>query len=524
LSLLMRLLAVAAAYFVAGRVGLSLAFVNSSTSAVWPPAGIAIASLLLGGVGLWPAVAAGAFFVNLTTSGSLAASIGISAGNTLEAISGAWLIRRFAGGARAFEDAARAFRAAALVTAGAAPVAATLGVWSLIVNGLAPFDSWPKVWVTWWLGDATGAITFGSLVLLWARRPSVDAIRARPLEAAAMLLAVAAVTLVVFSPLTPIGRAQIAVAWVCLPVLLWPAFRFGPRECAAAAAVCAAIAIRCTVEGFGPFASRDPNAALLLLQTFLAVMVVASIATAAEAAQRRRREAEAEEANRLKDQFLATLSHELRTPLNAVMGWAHMLLHGTVDAHSRERAVELIYRNAMVQSQLVSDMLDISRITSGTMVLNLGMVDFPAIIDASVETASPAALSKNICIERALDDSAWVNGDAKRLAQVVNNLLTNAVKFTPDAGRISIRLTKNERYVTLTVHDTGPGIPPEFLAHVFERFRQADASVTRAHGGLGLGLSIVRHIVELHGGTVEAANRADRSGAVFTVRLPVRAP
>jgi signal transduction histidine kinase len=200
-----------------------------------------------------------------------------------------------------------------------------------------------------------------------------------------------------------------------------------------------------------------------------------------------------------------------------------MLLHGALDDVGRERALEAIYRNAVIQSQLVSDMLDVSRIAAGTMALNVGLIDLPAIVETTIEGARPAAEAKNVEIERAIDETAWVYGDGKRLAQVMNNLLSNAIKFTPEGGRVGVTIAKNEHYVVMQVHDSGPGMPPEFLAHAFERFRQADPSVTRTHGGLGIGLSIVRHIVELHGGTVEAANRADTSGAVVTVRLPIQA-
>jgi signal transduction histidine kinase/ActR/RegA family two-component response regulator len=238
-----------------------------------------------------------------------------------------------------------------------------------------------------------------------------------------------------------------------------------------------------------------------------------------EQAQRARRDAEA--ASRLKDEFLTTLSHELRTPLNAIVGWSHMLRSGRLEAGQVARGAEVIHRNAMAQTRLVSDILDMQRIVSGRLRLDLRDVDLIDVVASAIDTVKPAAEARAIEIVRILDPAAAAGwGDPERLQQVAWNLLSNAVKFTPRGGRVLVRLSRVESHLELRVVDNGPGIPPEFLPHVFERFRQADGSATRQHGGLGLGLSIVRSLVELHGGTVEAANVIDGSGAAFTVRLP----
>ena len=234
---------------------------------------------------------------------------------------------------------------------------------------------------------------------------------------------------------------------------------------------------------------------------------------------------EAQEASQLRDQFLATLSHELRTPLNAIVGWTHILQQATPEGAPPQvaRAAEIIGRNAQVQNQLISDILDVSRIIAGKLVLKVRPVDLSGVVEAAVDTVRPAAQAKEIVLQPILDPTAGpVSGDADRLQQVVWNLLSNAIKFSPRGGRVEVRLEAIDSQVEVIVGDSGPGIEPEFLPHVFERFRQADASTTRRHGGLGLGLAIVRHLVELHGGTVRAANHADRSGAVFTVTLPRR--
>lgn len=230
---------------------------------------------------------------------------------------------------------------------------------------------------------------------------------------------------------------------------------------------------------------------------------------------------EAERANRLKDEFLATISHELRNPLNAIMGWAHMMRLGKLTPANVERAVETIYRNAKSQSQLVADLLDVSRIISGKLRLDVRTVDLLYIVNAAIDSIRPAADAKSIRLQTILDPSAGpISGDADRLQQIVWNLLTNAVKFTPKGGRIQVRVQRVESHVDVVVSDSGIGISKDFLPHVFDRFRQADASTTRIHGGLGLGLSIVHQLVDLHGGSVSVQSDGEGKGATFTISLP----
>jgi PAS domain S-box-containing protein len=232
--------------------------------------------------------------------------------------------------------------------------------------------------------------------------------------------------------------------------------------------------------------------------------------------------ADAEKADRLKDEFLATLSHELRTPLNAVIGWSSMLTTGRLDRESSKHALEVIERNAWAQKQIIEDILDVSRVITGKLQLNRSPVDLVAVIDAALDAVRPAMEAKEIKIETIIDASLrMISADADRLQQVVWNVLANAAKFTPTGGSVEISVNTTETHVLIQVKDSGPGIDPSFLAHVFERFRQGDGSTTRTHGGLGLGLAIVRHLVELHGGTIAVENRQDGAGAIFTIRLPL---
>ncbi len=232
--------------------------------------------------------------------------------------------------------------------------------------------------------------------------------------------------------------------------------------------------------------------------------------------------AEAEEANRAKDEFLATVSHELRTPLNAILGWAHMLRNKKFDEATSARALETIERNAKSQAQLIEDILDVSRIITGKLRLDVQPIELAPIIEAAIDAVRPAADAKGIRLQVILDPRASpVSGDPNRLQQIVWNLASNAVKFTPKGGRVQVRLERVNSHVEIIVSDTGQGISEDFLPHVFDRFRQADASSTRHHGGLGLGLAIVRHLVEMHGGTVQAESEGEGKGATFIVKLPL---
>ncbi len=229
------------------------------------------------------------------------------------------------------------------------------------------------------------------------------------------------------------------------------------------------------------------------------------------------------EANRTKDEFLATLSHELRTPLNAIVGWSQMLLSGKLDEAATRRAIEIIARNGEAQNRLIEDVLDVSRIVSGKLRLDAEPTDVVSVLETVVESMLLAANAKGVEIRRDFRaPSAVVLGDPSRLQQVFWNLLSNAVKFTPSGGSVEVRLEATDSTVAVRVHDTGNGIRPEFLPHVFERFAQHDSSTSRRHSGLGLGLAIVRHLTELHGGTVAAESEGLGHGSTFTVRLPAR--
>jgi signal transduction histidine kinase len=239
-----------------------------------------------------------------------------------------------------------------------------------------------------------------------------------------------------------------------------------------------------------------------------------------EREQRAREEAQA--ANRAKDEFLATLSHELRTPLNAILGWSRLLMAGHLDEASTRHAIEIIERNSHIQLQLIEDLLDISRIITGKLRLDSRPIVVRDVIDGAMESIRHAADARRIHVTAAVDpESLTLDCDAARMQQIVWNLLSNAIKFTPEGGRVAISARRDGDAVAIDVADTGIGIAPGFLPYVFDRFRQQDAANTREYGGLGLGLAIVRHLAELHGGSAEAFSPGEGAGSTFSVRLPV---
>jgi PAS domain S-box-containing protein len=273
------------------------------------------------------------------------------------------------------------------------------------------------------------------------------------------------------------------------------------------------------VQSYERLAYKAEHATAMRMAANLTAVAIENAQLLARESQARE---EAEESNRLKDEFLATVSHELRTPLTAILGWARLLENDSLGAAQSARAIQTIQRNAKVQAQIIDDILDVSRIVTGNLYLEFEPTELAPILEAATNVVRPTADAKHISIDVSLSDQpALVSGDADRLQQIVWNLLSNAIKFTPAGGRVRIETEQTDSHVFLRITDSGQGITAEFLPHVFERFRQADSSTTRRHGGLGLGLAIARHLVEIHGGSVVAQSEGEGRGATFTVVLPL---
>ena len=671
------IIVIAVVYFASAELGLSLASVHTNVSPVWPPTGIAIASLLIFGWRVWPAVLVGAFAANLPTHISMPTALGIALGNTLEALVAYSLLSKRSWRPKSLNSVAGVLRFVLYAAVLAPMLSATIGNLSLCLGGAALWRNFPALWITWWLGDCFGALIIAPLLLAWSSgKPINPGFVPQMIVLLLMLLFVA---MLIFGGWFPGSVKTYPLAYLCLPFLLWGALQFDQRIVTSGIVLLAGVAVWGASRGYGPFIQKTPNVSLLLLLAFVGTSslmtlmlfavtserkkvemekirlgseverqrrrvedivahvpgvvweawgkpdaatqridfvsshvekmlgysegewlstpnfwlsvvhpddkeraareatekfasgtggtsrfrwlhkdgrviwveaqsvafcdelgrpvgmrgvtmdVTAAVLAENERADLLRRESEArveaEEASRLKDEFLATVSHELRTPLNAILGWSRLLRTGKLDPDGMAHAVEVIERNAGAQKQIIEDLLDVSRIITGKLRVNSLPVDLLLVIHAAIDVVRPAADAKEIRVRTHIGaPDLIVRGDVDRLQQVTWNLLANAVKFTPHGGAIDIFLSKHASQAEIKIEDTGPGIPPDFLPRIFERFSQADSSNTRKHGGLGLGLAIVRHLVELHGGTVAAGNKDDNGGAVLTISLPAAEP
>ena len=520
--------ALALIYFVAGKLSLQLAFLHKSASPVWPPAGIALAALLVLGFRVWPALFVGAFLVNLTTLGNIWTSLGIASGNTLEALCGAWLVNRFAGGARVFDRPQDVFKFALAALIGTT-VSPTFGVSSLAAGGFAQWSSYWPVWLTWWLGDASGVLVIARLLLLW----SVPATQRKwnqkqVLEVSVLLLLLVVLAETVFGGWLPISARNYPISFICGPIVIWTAFRFTPRETATGIFILSAIAIWGTLNGFGPFILQSENQSLLMLQLWTAALTITAMAIAAAITERNRTQVALEQqkdaveaANRTKDNFLAMLSHELRTPLTPVMAALDTLEADGSRSSGSKNSLAMIRRNVELESQLIDDLLDLTRIAKDKLQLRFGPLDSHEVITNVVEICRPEAQARNLTLQLNLRAGAHhVLGDAAKYQQIVWNLLKNAIKFTAENGEITISSSNPEpQLLAIAVHDTGIGIEPEVMNRIFDPFEQGERAFQRHYGGLGLGLAISKSLAQAHGGTLIARSEGHDRGSTFILTM-----
>jgi signal transduction histidine kinase len=520
--------ALALIYFIAGKLALRLAFLHASASPVWPPAGIALAALLVLGFRVWPAIFVGAFLVNLTTLGNILTSLGIASGNTLEALCGAWLVNRFAGGARVFGRPQDVFKFA-LAAPVSTTVSPTFGVSSLAVGGFAQWSSYWPIWLTWWLGDASGVLVIAPLLLLWGV-PATQRTwnRKQVLEVSVLLLLLVVLAETVFGGWLPISARNYPISFICGPIVIWTAFRFTPRETATGIFILSAIAIWGTLHGFGPFILQSENQSLLMLQSWTAALTITAMAIAAAITESNRTQVALEQqkdaveaANRTKDNFLAMLSHELRTPLTPVMAALDTLEADGSRSSGAKNSLAMIRRNVELESQLIDDLLDLTRIAKDKLQLRFGPLDSHEVINNVVEICRPQAQARNLTLQLNLRAGTHhVLGDAAKYQQIVWNLLKNAVKFTAENGEITISSSNPEpQLLAIAVHDTGIGIEPEVMHRIFDPFEQGERAFQRRYGGLGLGLAISKSLAQAHGGTLIARSEGHDRGSTFILTM-----
>lgn len=519
--------AITVIYFIAGKLGLRLAFLNASASAVWPPSGIALAVLLLFGYRFWPTIFVGAFFVNLTTAGNLATSFGIAAGNTLEAICGAWFVNQFADGPRAFDRAQGVFVFAIAVMVSAL-ISATIGVTTLGLGGFVYWANSIPIWITWWLGDVTGALVIAPLILLWFVASPRRWNRDQTIEVVLLFLLLVVLGEIVFGRWSTISAKNYPLTFVTGPIVIWTAFRFAQRETATGIFILSALAIWGTLHNVGPFVRETENQSLLMMQGWTGALFITAMALSSAMAERRRAEQQIEEqkiaveaANQTKDNFLAMLSHELRTPLTPVLAALDVLKTEPLESNEAKEALVMIRRNIDLESQLIDDLLDLTRIATNKLQLQFDPLDAHQAIEHVLEMCASELKAKQLHLSRDLRaKDHYVLADAPKFQQIIWNLVKNAIKFTGENGTITVSSCNHASHLlTIRVTDTGIGIAPEMMERIFNRFEQGDHSFQRRFGGLGLGLTISQSLAQAHGATLTAQSEGRGRGASFSLTV-----
>lgn len=488
---------------------------------------MALAALLLLGYRVWPAIFVAAFLVNLTTAGNFFTSTGIALGNTLEAVIAAGLIQRFAGGTRAFDRANDVFKFA-LALALSTLASPSIGLTTLALNGFADWANYPAIWLTWWLGDLGGSVIFAPLLILWLAQPMRRIDPRRDFEVAALLLLLAFLSEVVFGGWFSFSALNYPIAFLLGPIIVWTAFRLSARETATGIFVLSAIAIWGTLHGFGPFVRSDENLSLLILQSFNILTTITALALAAGMAERRRAEtaieqqrAAVEAANRTKDNFLAMLSHELRTPLTPVLAALDALKTARQPPTELDATLAMMRRNIELESQLIDDLLDLTRITKDKLQLEFESVDAHQAIANVIEMCAAEVAAKKLQVRLDLQASHFrVMADPAKFQQIIWNLFKNAIKFTGENGVITLSSANHLPHIlTVGVGDTGIGIEPEIMERIFNPFEQGERSFQRRFGGLGLGLTISKSLAQAHGASLVAKSEGTGRGATFLLTM-----
>lgn len=515
-------------YVLAALAGLRLDAVSGFASLVWAPSGIALAALILGGRRLWPGAFLGALIANTLTGAPALVASGIATGNALEAAVGAYALIRIA----RFDPALAKVRDALALIVFAATlstmISATIGVGSLYSAGLVAADRIADTWRTWWVGDAMGVLLVAPLILIWARAPRITLSGGRRGEAAVLMLVLVAASLIIFIMPASRGGGPLAHAYVFFPLLTWAAIRFEQHGAVTGTVVVSLTAILGIAWRQSAFLQPALHESLFQLQTFMGVAGATFLVLGASIAERERSRKEfriardaANSANRAKADFLAVMSHELRTPLNAIAGYADLLSLGVPGPLTEKQtdAVTRIRANQQHLLALIDDVLNFATIEAGSSTLNPASVNVCAMLDSLDALVRPDVAQRELRFSRASCDPAIaVRADPVKLRQILINVIGNAIKFTPPGGRIDLSVSKTGEIVSITVSDTGIGIPPDMIDRVFEPFFQVHAGTTRAYPGVGLGLAISRDFAQAMGGDIQLRSTPGQ-GCAVTIEL-----
>ena len=509
----------ATVYVAAAKFGIEQPVAHSVITPIWAPSGIAIAALLAFGPRLWPGVAAGAFIANATSDVSIAVALGITVGNTLEAVAATYLLRRvdFSIALERAQDVIAFVGLAAIVSTA---ISATVGVTTLSIAGVDPNQSFASEWLLWWFGDLVGALLVGPPILVWVHRIRKGGQPKQVFEGVALVAAVAVMSTVVF-----IGGSW-RYPYLVFPLLVWAALRFRQLGAATAVLIVAAIATWGTVHGAVPIGGATATQSVQILQALIAVVAVSVFMIAASLSEKEVAEEALEEAyareraasarlrelDAMKNTFISAVGHDLRAPLATIAGFAHVLLQ-KLDDFSEEEVREILERisgNVERMNQMLANLLDLDRLERGDVQASLVQVDLSDLalrVVRSLETDREIHVDKDQVV-------GWI--DEVLMERVLENLLLNAIRHTPPTTSIWVKLQRRDDGVEVSVEDSGPGIPDEQKELVFQAFKRGSDG---AAIGTGLGLFLVARFAELHGGRARVEDRAG-GGAAFRVFLP----
>jgi signal transduction histidine kinase len=535
---LAKLMLIFGIYFATARIGLSLDAVSGFATLVWPPTGIALAALIILGYRYWPAIAAGAFLVNVVTGASPLVALGIAAGNTLEALTGAYLLKELPD----FHiSLSRVRDVLGLILYGAVmstAVSATIGVASLALGGdaKAPFG---ETWLAWWIGDMLGDLIAAPLILVWTARFRQPITKKQLLEAAipATLLIIAGV--LVFYGLPRLGIRPFTFAYAIAPFLIWIALRFRQRGCVTATFVVSAVAIVGTVLT----TPHEPNALshnLILLQCFIGItaatfMIMAAVVSEREFTQKKehdlaqktvlltKQRLRLQALNKAKDEFISIASHQLRTPATVVKQYLALLLDSYAgDLNKQQHTFAKIANdNNERQLRIINDLLRVARLDANKNNLDKSVCDITRLVNEVVKhNTQPFAKRRQLLMLQTSRQHIRAYADEEFLRMVVENLIDNAGKYTDEGGTISVALVKTDTHALLHISDTGLGIAKKDQARLFKKFSRIENRQSQSIDGSGLGLYWAKKVVDLHGGTLTLASELGK-GSTFTVMLPL---
>jgi signal transduction histidine kinase len=532
---LLRFVFLVAVYVAAARFGLGLQAVSGFAALVWPPSGIALAALLIFGNELSLAVLVGAFMVNVLTGAPFLVALSIGTGNALEALVGAYILRSIPGFRRSLDRVPDVLALVLLAAVASTMLSATIGVTSLKFARIISPGHVGETWRTWWLGDLDGDLIIAPLLLVWSTRLDTRPKARRVWEAIALGTCVIAASAFIFSQ-SRTSTSPFDSPYVLLTVLIWAALRFSQRGVVTAALFISSLAVWGSVSGHGPFARPALYDSLLALQLFMAVTAATFLLLGAAIAERQRTagalsDTLAEqrhlyvtvaEANRTKSRFLAVMSHELRTPLNAIAGYVELIaagIRGPVTSQQQEDLAR-IRRSQQRLLSVVNDILNFTKLEGGHVEYHFEPILLGSVLGSLDDLMRPQLEAKGLCYTIGdYDPHVLVRADREKLEQILLNLLSNAVKFTRAGGEIHLSCDLAEHHVTVSVRDTGRGIPFEKLERIFEPFVQVDQSLTTTQDGVGLGLAISRDLARAMDGELAVESEVG-VGSTFSLRMP----